>query len=142
MLKSLSPFLLLASLTACGGGGDAAGDAATPSPAAPTQAAVASCDGLPAHAVLAADAKVSLCTHGETGPGHVSGTVIYTTGQSGDAILAWYKGKAAEFGLKEGVNTSAAFSATEGTKRSFMALVAPAEGGAGTQVTLNWGMDK
>lgn len=137
------PFLFLALCTAlagCGSQDQPAADAATPSEAgSPTAAAAVTCADLPEHAVLLPDAAISLCTRGQVEAGHESGTVIYTTGKSGDEVLAFYRQVAADKGLNPGVATAMSLSATQGTRRSFMAMVARA--GGQTQVTLNWGRD-
>ncbi len=144
MNRSFISLLALAALAGCGQGAQQAGDQTTN--AAPAQAsggaAAVPCQALPPHAVLAADAAITLCTQGQTRPGHQSGTVAYTTAQPATALLGWYRDQANTAGLKDGLSTPTSYSATQGTQRSLMVMVAPQPDGAGTSVTLNWGMDK
>lgn len=139
MARPLLFLALCAALAACGSQDQPAADPATPAASISPTTAAATCADLPEHAVLLPDAGISLCTRGQVEAGHESGTVIYTTGKSGDEVLAFYRQVAADQGLKPGVATAMSFSATQGTRRSFMAMVAGA--GGQTQVTLNWGRD-
>lgn len=98
------------------------------------------CGKLPDFVPLYADARVETCVAGPAGePRRESGTVVYTTGATPDAIIAWYKDKAALDGLVPASATPILFSARDGSKRSITAMVEAAHGA--TKVTLNWGRD-
>ncbi len=103
-------------------------------------AAKTDCAKLPDFVPLYADARVETCV---SGPGvdarHESGTVIYTTGATPDAVIAWYKDKAALAGLTPALSNTTMFSAREGSKRSLMAMTETVKGA--TKVTVNWGRD-
>ena len=100
----------------------------------------ADCSNLPDFVPLYADARVETCVSGPAGePRRESGTVVYTTGATPDAIIAWYKDKAALDGLVPALSTATLFSARDGSKRSMMAMVETVRGA--TKVTLNWGRD-
>jgi hypothetical protein len=102
--------------------------------------APADCSKLPGFVPLYADARVETCVSGLAGePRRESGTVVYTTGATPDAIIAWYKDKAVLDGLVPALSTPSLFSARDGGKRSMMAVVETARGA--TKVTLNWGRD-
>ena len=102
-------------------------------PAAPP----ADCSKLPDFVPLYADARIKTCVSGPAGEPHrESGTVIYTTGATPEAIVAWYKDKAVLDGLAPALSTPSLFSARDGGKRSIMAVVETARGA--TKVTLNW----
>lgn len=105
------------------------------------------CENLPPHVALPADARISLCTQNETSPGHRSGAILLTTEQAPDAIIAFYKAKAKEARIPDSISNNTPqqgmgpmYSAREGTKRSFMVITRPVDGGR-TEVTLNWGAD-
>lgn len=142
---SLAPIVTVL-LAACGPGAPPPGTATADAGAAPQKdapgaaaSATAACNGLPPHAVLLPDARVSLCTSNDGSTGRRSGTVIYTTADSADAVFAFYKAAAAKTGLADAIVTPTSYSANEASRRTFMVLVAPADGR--TQVTLNWGID-
>lgn len=98
------------------------------------------CSKLPDFVPLYADARIETCVSGPAGePRRESGTVIYTTGATPEAIIAWYRDKAAIDGLVPALSTPSLFSARDGGKRSMMAVVESARGA--TKVTLNWGRD-
>jgi hypothetical protein len=98
------------------------------------------CSKLPDFVPLYADARIETCVSGPAGESHrESGTVIYTTGATPEAIIAWYRDKAAIDGLVPALSTPTLFSARDGGKRSMMAVVETARGA--TKVTLNWGRD-
>jgi hypothetical protein len=98
------------------------------------------CGKLPDFVLLYADARIETCVSGPAGEPHrESGTVIYTTGATPEAIIAWYRDKAALDGLVPALSTPSLFSARDGGKRSMMAVVETARGA--TKVTLNWGRD-
>lgn len=98
------------------------------------------CGKLPDFVPLYADARIETCVSGPAGEPHrESGTVIYTTGATPEAIIAWYRDKAALDGLVPALATPSLFSARDGGKRSMMAVVETARGA--TKVTLNWGRD-
>ena len=98
------------------------------------------CSKLPDFVPLYADARVETCVSGPAGePRRESGTVVYTTGATPDAIIAWYRDKTALDGLVPALATPTLFSAHDGGKRSMMAMVETARGA--TKVTLNWGRD-
>ncbi len=142
-MKPLHPAALcaLTFLAACSGGGD---KAATPNGDKSASVAAArsfDCKDLPAYAPLPNDAVISLCTSGQTRPGHVSGTVTYSTGMAPDAVIAFYKDKVSLAGLHKGINAPGAFSAVDGGKRSMMVMPAAGENGK-TYVTLNWGRNE
>jgi hypothetical protein len=102
--------------------------------------APADCSKLPDFVPLYADARIETCVSGPAGePRRESGTVIYTTGATPDAIIAWYKDKATLDGLVPALATPTLFSARDGGKRSMMAMVETVRGA--TKVTLNWGRD-
>lgn len=102
--------------------------------------APADCSKLPDFVPLYADARIETCVSGPAGePRRESGTVVYTTGATPDAIIAWYKDKAALDGLAPALATPTLFSARDGGKRSIMAIVENVRGA--TKVTLNWGWD-
>jgi hypothetical protein len=103
-------------------------------------AAPADCSKLPDFVPLYADARIETCVSGPAGEPHrESGTVVYTTGATPEAIIAWYKEKTAIDGLVPALSTPSLFSARDGGKRSMMAVVETARGA--TKVTLNWGRD-
>lgn len=98
------------------------------------------CSKLPDFVPLYADARVETCVAGPGGEPHrESGTVVYTTGATPDAIIAWYKDKAALDGLVPASATPTLFSARDDSKRSITAMVEATRGA--TKVTLNWGWD-
>ncbi|WP_066810447.1 hypothetical protein [Sphingomonas asaccharolytica] len=98
------------------------------------------CSKLPDFVPLYADARIETCVSGPAGEPHrESGTVIYTTGATPEAIIAWYRDKAAIDGLVPALSTPSLFSARDGGKRSMMAVVESVRGA--TKVTLNWGRD-
>ena len=98
------------------------------------------CSKLPDFVPLYADARIETCVSGPAGePRRESGTVIYTTGATPEAIIAWYKDKAVIEGLVPALSTPTLFSARDGGKRSMMAMVESVRGA--TKVTLNWGRD-
>jgi hypothetical protein len=98
------------------------------------------CGKLPDFVPLYADARIETCVSGPAGePRRESGTVIYTTGATPDAIIAWYKDKAVLDGLVPALSTPTLFSARDGGKRSMMAMVESVRGA--TKVTLNWEWD-
>lgn len=141
--------LSLSLLTAaCGSSEKADGEGTSLSAGAVAEAGEAvSCTNLPAHVALPGDAKVSLCTQAEVDPGHRSGTVVMTTAEAPDAVIAFYKARAKETGIPDSIANSdpqpgmgPMYSARDGTKRSFMAITRPLDGGR-TEVTLNWGAD-
>ena len=100
----------------------------------------ADCASLPDFVPLYADARVETCVSGPgVDPRHESGTVIYTTGATPEAVIAWYKEKANAQGLAPALSNATMFSAREGSKRSLMAMTETARGA--TKVTLNWGRD-
>lgn len=100
----------------------------------------ADCADLPGFVPLYGDARVETCVSGPgVDPRHESGTVIYTTGATPAAILAWYKDKTAAEGLAPALSSETMFSAREGSKRSLMAMTQTVKGA--TKVTLNWGRD-
>ena len=102
--------------------------------------APADCSKLPDFVPLYADARIETCVSGPAGePRRESGTVIYTTGATPEAIIAWYRDKAAIDGLVPALSTQTLFSARDGGKRSMMAMVENVRGA--TKVTLNWGRD-
>lgn len=103
-------------------------------------AAPVDCSELPGFVPLYGDARVETCVSGPgVDPKHESGTVIYTTGATPAAVLAWYKEKAAAEGLAPALSSETMFSAREGSKRSLMAMTQTVKGA--TKVTLNWGRD-
>lgn len=115
------------------------GPAATLAIAGPT-APPTDCSKLPDFVPLYADARVETCVAGPGGEPHrESGTVVYTTGATPDAIVAWYKDKAVLDGLVPALAKPTLFSARDGSKRSITAMVEAAHGA--TKVTLNWGRD-
>ncbi|MFM6931851.1 MAG: hypothetical protein ACKOUT_06365 [Novosphingobium sp.] len=137
--------LAFALLTAGCGSSDGGASSAVAEAATGTSAL---CENLPPHVALPADARISLCTRNESSPGHRSGAILLSTEQAPDAIIAFYKAKARQAGIPDSVsNTSPRtgmgpmYSAREGTKRSFMVMTRPIDGGR-TEVTLNWGADK
>ena len=98
------------------------------------------CSKLPDFVPLYADARIETCVSGPAAePRRESGTVIYTTGATPDAIIAWYKDKATIDGLVPALATPTLFSARDGSRRSIMAMVETVRGA--TKVTLNWGRD-
>jgi hypothetical protein len=98
------------------------------------------CSKLPDFVPLYADARIETCVSGPASEPHrESGTVIYTTGATPEAIIAWYRDKTALDGLVPALSTPSLFSARDGGKRSMMAVVETARGA--TKVTLNWGRD-
>ena len=98
------------------------------------------CSKLPDFVPLYADARVETCVSGPASEPHrESGTLVYTTGATPEAIIAWYRDKAALDGLVPALSTPSLFSARDGGKRSMMAVVETARGA--TKVTLNWGRD-
>jgi len=100
----------------------------------------ADCGKLPDFVPLYADARIETCVSGPAGEPHrESGTLVYTTGATPDAIIAWYKDKAVLDGLVPALATPTLFSARDGGKRSMMAMVETVRGA--TKVTLNWGRD-
>jgi hypothetical protein len=102
--------------------------------------APADCSKLPDFVPLYADARIETCVSGPAGePRRESGTLVYTTGATPDAIIAWYKDKAVLDGLVPALSTPTLFSARDGGKRSMMAMVETVRGA--TKVTLNWGRD-
>jgi hypothetical protein len=102
--------------------------------------APADCSKLPDFVPLYADARIETCVSGPAGEPHrESGTLVYTTGATPEAIIAWYKEKTAIDGLVPALSTPSLFSARDGGKRSMMAVVETARGA--TKVTLNWGRD-
>jgi len=102
--------------------------------------APADCGKLPDFVPLYADARIETCVSGPAGEPHrESGTLVYTTGATPEAIIAWYRDKAALDGLVPALATPTLFSAHDGGKRSTMAVVETARGV--TKVTLNWGRD-
>jgi len=132
------------SLGGCEAGNDnqsAETNGATAAPALAGPAAPQSdCSKLPDFVPLYADARIETCVSGPAGEPHrESGTVIYRTGATPEAIIAWYKDKAVLDGLVPALSTPSLFSARDGGKRSMMALVETARGA--TKVTLNWGRD-
>ena len=102
--------------------------------------APADCSKLPDFVPLYGDARIETCV---SGPGvearRESGTVVYTTGATPDAIIAWYKDKATLEGLAPTLSTATMLSARDGNKRTLMAMVENVRGA--TKVTLNWGRD-
>jgi len=137
-LASLSALNLLA---ACGGGGDKTATNAEDKSVSVAAGSSVECKDLPAYAPLTSDAVVTLCTRGQTRPGHVSGTVLFTSSMAPDAVIAFYKEKASAAGLHQGLNVPGAFSAVDGGKHSVMVMPKAGDDGK-TQVTLNWGMDE
>jgi hypothetical protein len=129
-------------LAGCGGGasapsGEGAADAVASAPAPVT------CKSLPDFVAIADGATISLCTQGDTSgtssaTKRTSGTVIFTVPKAPDAVLAWYRDKAKQAGMADGLVTSSSYSA-RAVHRNVMVMV-QAEG-SGTQVTLNWGVD-
>lgn len=125
----------------------ACGDATEPTPqgvaAAPGNAisdpTAVPCNGLPPHAILIPDAAVSLCTGNGGDGGRRSGTVIFSTPRTRDAVFDFYRTVAGSAGLSDAVVTATSYSAQGSGNRTFMVLVAPVDGK--TQVTLNWGVD-
>lgn len=102
--------------------------------------APADCSKLPDFVPLYADARIETCVSGPASePRRESGTVIYTTGATPEAIIAWYRDKAALEGLVPASSSPTLFSARDGGKRSMMAVVESVRGA--TKVTLNWGRD-
>jgi hypothetical protein len=98
------------------------------------------CSKLPDFVPLYADARIETCVSGAAGEAHrESGTVVYTTGATPEAIIAWYRDKTAIDGLVPALATPSLFSARDGGKRSMMAVVETVRGA--TKVTLNWGRD-
>lgn len=137
-LASLCSLTLLA---ACGGGGDKTatqGDGKVVSVAA---GAAVECKDLPPYAELMSDAAVSVCSRGQTRPGHVSGSVLYTSAMAPEAVIAFYKEKAAAAGLHDGMNVPGMYSAVDGAKRSMMVMPKVKDDGK-THVVLNWGRDE
>jgi hypothetical protein len=111
-----------------------------PAAVAGADSAPVDCSKLPDFVLLYADARVETCVSGPAGePRRESGTVVYTTGATPQAIIAWYRDKAALDGLVPALATPTLFSARDGGKRSMMAVVETARGA--TKVTLNWGRD-
>jgi hypothetical protein len=102
--------------------------------------APADCSKLPDFVPLYGDARIETCVSGPAAePRRESGTVIYTTGATPDAIIAWYRDKATGDGMTPALATPTLFSARDGSKRSMMAMVETVRGA--TKVTLNWGRD-
>jgi hypothetical protein len=100
----------------------------------------ADCSKLPEFVPLYADARIETCVAGPgVDAGRESGTVIYTTGATPDAVIAWYKDKTAGDGLAPTLSTQTMLSARDGNKRTLMTLVETVKGA--TKVTLNWGRD-
>jgi hypothetical protein len=98
------------------------------------------CGKLPDFVPLYADARIETCVSGPAGePRRERGTVVYTTGATPDAIIAWYKDKAVLEGLVPALSTPTLFSARDGGKRSMRAMVESVRGA--TKVTLNWEWD-
>lgn len=131
-------------LAACGGPGEKA--SAPPSQSPSVAAASASlCNGLPDFVALVRTEAVSTCTMGETQPGHVSGTVAFVTRDAPDAVIAFYKAKAAQAGIPEDVTDTSGegimFLARDGKGRSVMAHAVASRSG-GSDVTVNWGYNK
>lgn len=115
------------------------GPTTTASVAAPGGSA-ADCSKLPDFVPLYADARIETCVSGPAAePRRESGTVIYTTGATPEAVIAWYKDKAGVNGLTPALVTETMFSARDGSKRSLMTMVETVRGA--TKVTLNWGRD-
>ncbi|MFM5929480.1 MAG: hypothetical protein ACKOPQ_01075 [Novosphingobium sp.] len=134
---------------ACGTSGEAGKASAAADAEGKAQAGEAvTCSDLPPHVALLAGARISLCTRAETSPGHVSGTIVMTSGEAPDAVIAFYKTNAKAAGIPDSIANAdpqpgmgPMYSARDGSKRSFMVLTRPAEGGM-TEVTVNWGMDR
>lgn len=119
--------------------GEKRGPATTASVAAAGDAP-ADCSKLPDFVPLYADARIETCVSGPASePRRESGTVVYTTGATPDAVIAWYKDKALLDGLVPALSTPTLFSARDGSERAMMAMVETVRGA--TKVTLNWGRD-
>lgn len=119
--------------------GDDRGAAAAAMTAASMDAPV-NCTSLPDFVPLYADARVETCVSGPAGePRRESGTVVYTTSATPEAVMAWYKDKATGDGLVPALSTETLFSARDGSSRTVMAMVETVRGT--TKVTLNWGRD-
>jgi hypothetical protein len=102
--------------------------------------APADCSTLPDFVPLYADARVETCVSGPAGePRRESGTVVYTTGATPEAVMTWYRDKATGDGLIPALSTPTLFSARDGSSRTMMAMVETVRGA--TKVTLNWGRD-
>lgn len=139
--------IILASAMLTIGGCEAGNDNQSADDRGPTTTAVAGagsapadCGKLPDFVPLYADARIETCVSGPAGePRRESGTVVYTTGATPEAIIAWYKDKAVLDGLVPALSTPTLLSARDGGKRSMMAMVESVRGA--TKVTLNWGSD-
>ncbi len=140
--------IILASAALTLNGCEAGNDNATSEDRGPTTTASvaasgngpADCSKLPDFVPLYADARVESCVSGPASePRRESGTVIYTTGATPDAVIAWYKEKAGVNGLTPALTTPTLFSARDGSKRNIMSMVETVRGA--TKVTVNWGQD-
>ena len=134
-MKLLIAAAALLALTACG-----------PKPAAETKTAAAPipCAGLPEYAPLYPGGKITLCTQGEAAPGKIGGAVGFTSSDAPDAVVALYKGKATNAGLKIGMDLdqggSKVFSAMDGDRTMRVQALPEANGGA--TAILTWGAAK
>ena len=118
-----------------------------PKPAADTKIAAAApipCTGLPDYAPVYPGGKVTLCTQGDSGGGKIGGAVGLTSGDAPDALVAFYKGKAAEAGLTPDTELdqggSKVFSAMDGDRTVRIQALPEADGGA--TAILTWGAGK
>ena len=140
-------------LAACSGEGDGTGNATVASTNDPTaqNVAVAAANGTPAAVAAATDcsnkpsfvpvyreAQITTCISGPDGqPGHVSGSIGYTTHASPGDVLAWSLDQAKVGGLADAAVQGNKLTTGVHEGRKLMIVAEPYAGA--TRVTVNWG---